>query len=147
MNSNILHANIVLKMGVILLSNKYSGVMPIGYELNQLHTDSLTNGGYWLYDYNTHECYYSDRFIESIGYERDDIDSTVSFFYKTADNEHLSIGFEMISELVEEKSEICFVNELTYYHSDGRELQIECMGTVFYKEVEPIIVLGTHKIL
>jgi hypothetical protein len=53
----------------------------------------------------------------------------------------------MIAELMEDKSENCFVNEIDYYHVDGTILKVECMGTIFYKDGEPIIVLGTNKIL
>ena len=147
MNSNRIHANIVLKMGVILLSNKYKGAIDIGAELNKLYTDDLTNGGYWLYDYKTNECYYSDRFLKSLGYNREDVCLTISFFYKTAEKIHLDVCFEMIAELMEDKSENCFVNEIDYYHVDGTILKVECMGTIFYKDGEPIIVLGTNKIL
>jgi hypothetical protein len=142
-----MHANIVLKMGVILLSTRYGTVEGIGSQLNELHTDELTSGGYWLYDYLTGACYSSDKFIDVIGYERHEVEPTVDFFYKTADVEKLNKGFKMIDDLIAMKAEHCFIHELLYTHKDGSTVNVQCSGTVFYKFDEPFMVLGTHKIV
>jgi len=144
--SNI-HANIVLKMGVVLLSTQHQSVLDIGAVLNKAHTDDLTSGGYWLYDWITNECYYSDNFIASMGYDRSEVSNKTDFFYKVANKEHLNHGFDMIYDLIKEMSETCFINELDYTRKNGEIIKIQCSGTVFYKFGEPIIVLGTHKII
>jgi hypothetical protein len=142
-----IHANLVLKMGVILFSTKKQSVSEIGICLNELHSDDLTSGGYWLYDWETNECYYSEKLINSLGYNRCDVQNNTNFFYKVADNEHLNEGFKMIDELVLNKSELSFINDLNYTHKNGSIIKVECSGTVFYKFNEPIIVLGTHILL
>lgn len=144
---NDIHANFVLKMGVILLSTRIFSVTEIGMSLNKLHSDELTSGGYWLYDWDTKDCYLSDKLIESIGYSRSDVAPSIDFFYKVANNEHLNLGFAMVNDLIDMQSESCFCNKLEYTHNDGHKIQIQCSGTVFYKYGKPVIVLGTHEIL
>ena len=141
---NKVQANLVLKMGIALFSTKQS-VTEIGISLNEIYTDDdITSGGFWLYNIQTKECYYSDKFLNSLGYNKKDVANNTDFLYKTADVSALEKGFKMINDLIVSRSESSFINYLDYTHKDGSIVKVECCGTVFYKRNEPIIVFGTH---
>ena len=145
---NIIQANIILKMGVVLFSTKQKSVSEIGISLNEIYPDDeLTSGGYWLFDWQTNECYYSYNFLNSLGYIKSEVTNNTDFFYKVADNLHLKEGFKMIEELILNKSEDCFVNYLNYTHKNGEIIKIECSGVVLYKNDKPVMVLGAHILL
>lgn len=144
---NIEHQNIILKLGAILLTKTTNDVFEIGCHLQQSGIEAVLTGGFWLYDYKTNDCYYSDKFIKVLGYERSEIPNGVEFFYKTSDVEQLKVGFGMIDSIITDRSEACFINDLLYYTKDNLPINIECVGTVIYKFYEPILVIGTHTVL
>jgi len=141
-----IHQNVILKLGAILLMKQSANVIEIGKQLQKTGIDEALSGGFWLYDYVTHDCYFSDKFITSLGYEREEVSNTVDFFYKTADKTHLTKGFDMIEDLINETSELVFINRLDFYTKSGETLDIECAGTVIYSFGKPIMVVGTHDI-
>lgn len=138
------HNNLILKLGIAIASKNLNTIEEIGKLIQETGADDFTDGGFWLYGYDSNECYLSDKFLESLKYTRDEIISNVSFFYKTANNDHLNKGFEMLNELIEKKSESCFINYLDYTRKDGSIFNVECSGTCLYKFDKPYIVLGTH---
>ena len=139
------HDKIVLKMGVYLFEHKVNDIQQLGDKLLEMGSDELTNGGYWIWDYNTNEVYYSPLFCTSLGFDYGDFGTSLEGFYNS-DEEMLSKGMKMIGKLIDEHSHGCFVNDVIYYSKDDKEVMVECSGTVFYKEDKPIYVLGTHKI-
>lgn len=138
------HNNIILKLGVALASKSLSTIKEIGEFMQNTGSDKFSNGGFWLYSYESNDCYLSDNFLKSLEYKRDEIDENVSFFYKVANKEHLDKGFEMLNKLIENKSESCFVNDLEYTKKSGEVFTVECSGTPLYKDNKPYIVLGTQ---
>ena len=144
--SNKEHNNIILKLGITLATKNLFTIKEVGKFMQETSADDFTSNGFWLYSYNSNDCYLSDKFLETIGYNRSEIIENVDFFYKVADNEHLKKGFDMLNELIKVKSEACFINYLDYTCKDGIVLNIKCSGTVLYKNNKPYIVLGTHEI-
>ena len=142
-----IHQNVILKLGAILLMKQSANVVEVGEYLQKTGIDDALTGGFWLYGYNVHDCYLSDKLIESLGYIREEVPPNVDFFYKAAENAHLNKGFEMIDELVAEQSEKCFINYLDYRTKDGETIKVECTGTVIYSFGKPLIVIGTHDIV
>jgi len=142
-----IHQNVILKLGAILLMKQSANVVEVGEYLQKTGIDNALTGGFWLYGYNAHDCYLSDKLIESLGYIREEVPPNVDFFYKAAENAHLNKGFEMIDELVAEQSEKCFINYLDYRTKDGETIKVECTGTVIYSFGKPLIVIGTHDIV
>ena len=45
--------NIILKMGVVLMSQKSANIVEIGNFLLNSGCDDLADAGFWLYDYST----------------------------------------------------------------------------------------------
>ena len=142
-----IHQNVILKLGAILLMKQSANVIEIGEHLQKTGIDDASTGGFWLYGYNVHDCYLSDKFISSLGYSREEVPHSVDFLYKTAENTRLNKSFEMIDELVTEQSEKCFINYLDYKAKDGETIKVECTGTVIYSFGKPLIVIGTHDIV
>lgn len=140
------HNNIYLKLGIAIASKIYNNIFEIGKYMQETGADEFTNGGFWLYGYESQDCYLSDKFIKSLGYRRGEITHNVDFFYKIANNDHLNKGFNMLDELIDKKSESSFINYLDYTRKNGSVFNVECSGTVMYKFGEPYIILGTHEI-
>jgi hypothetical protein len=140
------HNNIILKLGVGIAAKDLFTIKEIGEFMQNTGADKFSNGGFWLYGYESNDCYLSDKFLQSLGYSRDEIKENVEFFYKVANNEHLNIGFEMLNKLIEVKSETSFINYLNYTKKDKSILNVECSGTPLYKDNKPYIILGTHAI-
>ena len=142
-----IHQNVILKLGAILLMKQSANVIEIGEHLQKTGIDDALTGGFWLYGYNVHDCYLSDKLIESLGYTREEVPHSVDFFYEAAENTHLTKGFEMIDGLVAKQSEKCFINYLDYYTKDGKTIKVECTGTIIYSFGKPLVVIGTHDIV
>lgn len=140
------HNNIILKLGIALASKNLFSIKEIGEFMQETGADEFSNGGFWLYGYESNDCYLSDKFLESLEYKREEIEENVGFFYKVANHEHLDRSFEILNKLIEKKSEFCFVNELDYTKKSGEVFTVECSGTPLYKNNKPYIVLGTHVI-
>ena len=138
------HNNIILKLGIALAAKDLSTIKGIGEFMQNTGADEFSNGGFWLYGHESNDCYLSDKFLESLNYDRNEIEEKVDFLYSVADNNHLNKGFEMLAELIKNRSEACFINNLNYTKKDGNILNVQCSGTVMYKNNEPYIVLGTH---
>jgi hypothetical protein len=141
-----IHAKIVLKMGVALFADKVNSVNELGYLLASQHCDELSNAGFWLWDYRTNEVYYSKKFCNALGFDYNDFGIGFNGFY-LVDKEQLEAGLQMVNDLIVNKSNDIFKNELLYKTKMNTEIKIMCIGTVFYKENEPFYILGTHKIV
>ena len=81
------HTNILLRLHTKLLTNIKKDIHQIGQYLQTTGMDDPINRGFWLYNYQTGECYYSDNFIRSLGYDRSEVKNDVQFFYDTSNNE------------------------------------------------------------
>ena len=59
--------NIILKMGVVLMSQKSANIVEIGNFLLNSGCDDLADAGFWLYDYSTLDIYFSPKLKEALG--------------------------------------------------------------------------------
>jgi|LakMenEpi03Oct11_1017367.scaffolds.fasta_scaffold01073_3 hypothetical protein len=140
------HNNIILKLGVALASKDLSTIKEIGEFIQNTGSDEFVSGGFWLFSYESKDLYLSNKFLELLDYNRNEVIEKIDFFYKTANHKELEKGFKMLEELIKNKSESCFINTITHTKKDGSILNVECSGTPLYKNNEPYIILGTHKI-
>lgn len=136
---------VIIKMGVILMSKITNNIQAIGEYLTVSGSDDLTDGGFWLYDYNTLEMYYSNKFKLSLG---EDLKPNYASFARYANIEDLANGHKMVSKLIENNSELFFSNQVRYKNdSENINFTVNCTGAVFYLFGKPKIVLGTHKFI
>lgn len=142
---NKIHDKIVLKMGVSLFESTSNNVIELGDLLLKLESDKLTDAGFWIWDYVTNEVYYSPKFCEKIGYSYGDFGNDTKGF-DLANKEQMAIGMEMLNNLIDNKSELIFINNIEYTSKDGSIKKFICSGTVFYKDGETKYILGTHKL-
>lgn len=141
----LIHQKIVLKLGVALFDNKASNVIELGDMMLKAESDNIANGGFWIWDYTTNEVYYSPKFYEVLGYKFGDFGNGFKGF-ELSNKEHLDRGIDLIKELIINKSELIFINNIDYKKKDGSILNVICSGTIFYKNNAPKYILGTHKL-
>lgn len=139
-----INEEIIIKMGVLLMSKISMEVLTIGHHLTNAGSDDLTDGGFWLYDHRNLQMYYSPKFQTSLG---EDLAPNYASFARRANIEDLSRGHKMINALIAAKSESFFVNNVRYTRESGYQFEVICTGAVFYLFGQPRIVLGTHKIV
>lgn len=140
-----MHDKAVLKLGVVIFEHKVKSVQELGEILLDMQCDDLATGGYWLWDYQLEQVYYSPKFCASLGFNYNDFGNSFEGF-NHSNNEELLTGLKMIDELITNKSNECFINNVTYYNKDNKSVNVICSGTVFYKDNEPTYILGTHKV-
>ena len=141
-----IHEIIVLKMGLALLTVRTKNVQELGELLVQNNSDLLSEGGIWIWEYNTNDVYYSPIFCETLGFEYGHWGNTFDGFNQ-GNKEDFATGVDMINKLIEKGDNGCFVNKIRFTKKDGTEINILCTGTIFFKNGKPDIVLGTHGIL
>jgi len=140
-----IHEKIVLKMGVTLFSKHFVNVIDLGEALVSKDSDLIADGGIWIWDYNTNEVFVSPKFCNVLGFNYGELPKDVSVFDR-ADKAKFAVGYNKIMELIEDKSEGTFINEITYKSKENKDVKIICSGTIFYKENKPFYLLGTHKL-
>ena len=140
------HAQVILKLGTVLSLQNTDNVIEIGVFLQETGADDLTTGGFWLYKFSDLQCYCSDKFIKVLEYDRKEVETSISFFNRTADIEQLQKGYDLLAELINESSEECFRNVLKYTTKNGIQITVNCIGSVCYKNGEPFLSVGTHSI-
>lgn len=133
--------NIILKMGVVLMSQKSANIVEIGNFLLNSGCDDLADAGFWLYDYSTLDIYFSPKLKEALG---SNTISTYADLARFANNEDLISGHKKVNELVKNKSEMFFDNEIRYTRTDGSMFTVTCNAAVFFLFGQPKIVLGTN---
>jgi len=136
----------ILIVNIALLDMKDKLLSQLGKELVELGCDEKTNGGFWLWKYKSNEVYASPKFCKSLGYDYEELGNDFNVF-NIADKSELKIGVDKIKELIGLKSNDTFVNDIHFTKKDGTKILIECNGKVFYREDNPYVILGTHKIL
>ena len=140
------HDSIVIKFGVQLLWKPNLRVSELGKRLSELKTDEQTEAGFWIWDYKTDECYYSDKFKKFLGYG-DDFSDTIEGVMNYMVEEDLQPGLIKTQMMIESKSNDVFVNVVRYKTPEGIK-GVVCSGTIVYdKEDKPAYILGTHQIL
>ena len=132
-------------MGVTLFSKHFSNVIELGEALVSKDSDLISNGGIWIWDYNTNEVFVSPKFCNVLGFEYGELPKDASVF-DIADKEQFAVGYNEINNLIEAKSEGTFINEIKYKSKENIDVDILCSGTIFYKDNKPFYILGTHKL-
>ena len=110
--------------------------------------DELTDGGFWLIDAKTKDLYMSDKFLSAFGYDRCDFlkpnfDTLFEFVIK----KDLDIGIKDLEYVLKTKSQETFMNDIRYNCKNGTIQKVSCSGTVFFIKDEPVLILGTHKLI
>jgi len=141
-----IHENIVIKIGVSILSTKAATLTELGELLINSKADDLSSGGIWIWQYDSGEVFYSPNFCETLGFEYGELGNDFTGFNR-ADTENLNYGMSLIDKLIESKSNENFINNIKFQKKDGQYIDIQCTGTVLYRYGKPYIVLGTHKVL
>ena len=143
-----IHENVILKMIAGLSYSDGCTAECLGLIMQERGCDDLTDGGFWLLNPNTNEMFFSDKFLLSFGYDRTDfINPTFEQLYGFAIVEDLKRGEVDLTNILTEKSQRTFINNVRYNTKDSNIQEVECSGTVFFIKDEPVMVLGTHKIL
>lgn len=137
---------IALSLNIALFDSKAKGLLPLGEHICYENLERLESGGIWLWDYQTNEVYYSEAFCESLGYNYGELGTGFSGF-DLGNKEQMEAGMEMIKYLISIKSIGPFVNNITFTSKSKKQVPVECVGAVFYKNNDPYIVFGTHKLL
>jgi PAS domain-containing protein len=141
-----IHENIVIKIGVNILSTKVATLHELGELLISNNSDDLSSGGIWIWDYATSEVYYSPKFCEILGYDYGELCNGFGGFDR-GDKANMAYGMKLINNLIEENLNENFINTIKFKKKDESDIIIQCTGTVLYRYGKPYIVLGTHKIL
>lgn len=136
----------ILMINVSLLDTKDKTLHQVGEELVNSGGDDETNGGFWLWKYKSSEVYASPKFCKSLGYEYKELGSDFSVF-NIADKNELKKGVDKIKELTGLRSSNTFTNYVHFTKKDGTKILVECVGTVFYRDINPYVILGTHTII
>jgi len=59
----------------------------------------------------------------------------------------LDIGIKDLEYVLKTKSQETFMNDIRYNCKNGTIQKVSCSGTVFFIKDEPVLILGTHKLI
>ena len=119
-----------LALGVSLLSRTISNVIEIGRLMFQLGSDKMTDCGYWIWNIDTDECYYSPKFIHCLGYEESEFELKGDTFRK------------LMKELGKTST---ITNTVVYTRKDGTEATFDCSVTTIDRNGILSILFGVHE--
>lgn len=137
---------LIISINVVMYEKKAIDLKSLGELVCKQNLSTLENGGLWLWDYNTNEVFYSFGFCEALGYQYGELGNGFDGFDRGNDQD-MARGMEMINKLVEKQSIDPFINNIKYKTKSGKEITVDCVGSVFYKKGKPYLILGTHKII
>jgi hypothetical protein len=138
------HQNLVLKAGAVM--NIKSSVLEIGKLLYEADADTITDCGFWVWDYVTDDFYSSPKFKHCLGYENDnDFPPIGDSFKKAMTAETLHSSILNVEEKIKERTNDLFYNEVVYTTKSGSLIRFICSVTIIYRNGEPAIMVGTHK--
>lgn len=137
---------LIISINVVMYENKAIDLKSLGELICRQNLQTLENGGLWLWDYNTNEVFYSFGFCEALGYQYGELGNGFDGFDRGNDQD-MARGMEMINKLIDKQSIDPFINNIRYTTKSGNEIKVDCVGSVFYKEGKPYLILGTHKII
>lgn len=140
----ISHNKALSKLGY-LLSNNQSDVLKMGQDLFDLGFDNITDG-FWIWDINTNVEYYSPRFIDSLGYSKQDCDNTTKFWMDRINKEDLNRAILAFNNHKDDPNSPYFL-EVRYNHKEGKVINILCSGTIVNGDSDNPIMIGTHEII
>lgn len=137
--------DISLALGVLSLSKTYKSVVEIGRLMLQLGSDNMTECGYWIWDMKTDECYYSPKFVHTLGYTEEEIEYTGDTFRKLMDKESMDMAWDSTKELLAKGVSATIVNSVRYTKKDGTIILFDCTVTTIAKDGLLSILFGLHK--
>lgn len=136
----------MLRLSIILIQNVSNATLfNVGEKLVADHCDEVADGGFWVWNHNTNEVYYSPKFCSTLGYTYGELGRGFGGFNR-GNVEQMKRGLTMIQNLIDTKSHDTFVNAIEFTKKDGSTILIECTGAVVFIEDVPYVVLGTHKL-
>lgn len=135
----------MLKLSVILISNHSDNLFDLGEKLVIEHCDEIANGGFWVWNHNTNEVYYSPKFCNTLGYKYGELGRGFGGFNR-GNVEQMQKGMAMIDKLIAENSKDTFINNINFTKKDGSIITIECSGAILFIGEVPFVILGTHKL-
>lgn len=134
-----------LALGVSLLSRTISNVIEIGRLMFQLGSDKMTDCGYWIWNIDTDECYYSPKFIHCLGYEESEFDYNGTVFRKLMKEESLKTAMERADKLLKLGKTSTITNTVVYTRKDGTEATFDCSVTTIDRNGILSILFGVHE--
>jgi PAS domain S-box-containing protein len=134
-----------LALGVSLLSRTISNVIEIGRLMFQLGSDKMTDCGYWIWNIDTDECYYSPKFIHCLGYEESDFDYNGTVFRKLMKEESLKTAMDKTQNLLKLGKSSTITNTVVYTRKDGKEVTFDCSVTTIDRNGILSILFGSHE--
>lgn len=136
----------MLRLSIILISDvSHTALFELGEKLVSEQCDEISDGGFWVWNHNTNEVYYSPRFCTTLGYSYGELGKGFSGFNR-GNPEQMKMGMALIQNLIDTKSHDTFINVIEFTKKDGSTILIECSGAVLFIDDIPFVVLGTHKI-
>lgn len=136
-------------IAVIAFKNMKSDVIETGKTLMSLGCDEMVDGGFWIWDINTGEEFYSDRFIKSLGFSGpNEFPYIAGSWQKQISSEGLKRAFDNYEKHLETGGAHPYDQKVTYLKKDGKKLNLICSGTIVKDDDgSPSIMVGTHKLL
>lgn len=113
--------------------------------------DGVTDG-FWVYDIDKHEEFYSRGFRESLGFEgeHDFPNSPQSWQLQLRYEEDLKSAINLLQQHIESRGEIPYALPVTYWKKDRKEsIDLYCFGVVieWSEKWEPMRMLGAHRLI
>ena len=134
-----------LALGVTILSRTISSVKDIGSLMYQLGSDNMTECGYWIWNKDTDECYYSPKFIHCLGYTQEEIEYNSSTFRKLMNDSSLKMAIEKTDRLLQLGKTSSIINTVVYKKKDGTEITFDCSVTTIERNGLISILFGAHE--
>ncbi len=134
-----------LALGVTLLSRTITSVVDIGKLMYQLGSDKMTEYGYWIWNISNDECYYSPKFLTTLGYTTEEIEYVGTTFRNLMKEESLKKAMERTDNLLKLGKSSTIVNEVAYKKKDGTDITFDCSVTTIDRNGLLSILFGTHE--
>lgn len=139
--------NIILTV-VALIIDINNDVFNIGKELMDSGADELTDGGFWIWDIESMDEFYSVNFRKSLGFkDENDFPSNSDSWQKQINKDDLRIATENFKSCLNDPLNHPYYQEVTYSKKDGSLLYVVCSGLLLKHKGSPKYLIGTHKIL
>lgn len=140
------HENFILKYSV--LARKYStiDVFEMGQKLVDLLFDKLLEAGFFIYDIEKDQEFYSPNFRKFLGFENEnDFPNVPESWQKQIHPEDLKTAYGNLTKIMNNKTST-YYQKVRYKTKAGNEVALICSGTPIYNSKNsPIILIGTHK--
>lgn len=139
--------NIILTV-TSLISAKTGNVLAMGKELLEAEADDLTDGGFWIWNIENNQEFYSPNFRKSLGFEGEhDFPSVSESWQKQILKEDLEIAIKNFKKSYKKPEKHPYYQEVSYYRKDGSVLRVICSGLIIKRNGKSKYLVGTHKLI